>query len=108
MKNEMRNLLLGAIALVAAVWAVWAQTGGFEYIRLDDSLYTWDFPPVAQGLSWAGVRAVFSDLTQGGIWMPITSLTYMLDISLFGAGPGPHHLVSVGWHSVNAVLVFLL
>ena len=108
MKNEMRNLLLGAIALVAAVWAVWAQTGGFEYIRLDDSLYTWDFPPVAQGLSWAGVRAVFSDFTQGGIWMPLTSLTYMLDISLFGAGPGPHHLVSVGWHSVNAVLVFLL
>ena len=100
--------VVGAVALVAAVWAVWGWTGGFEYIRLDDNLYTWGYPFVANGFSWANFKGVCCKLTQGGIWMPITSLTYMLDISLFGAGPGPHHLMNAVWHSVNAILVFFL
>ena len=105
---ESKGFGLGAVALVAAVWAVWGWTGGFEYIRLDDNLYTWDYPFVANGFSWANFKGVCCKLTQGGIWMPLTSLTYMLDISLFGAGPGPHHLMSVVWHSINAILVFYL
>ena len=108
MTREAREFLFGAAAIVAAVWAVWFQTGGFEYILLDDNLYVWENEHVAGGFGWASFAGVCRDLTQGGIWMPFTSLTYMLDISLFGAGPGPLHLASVAWHSVNAVLVFYL
>ena len=103
-----RGIWLAALALAATVWAVWFQTGGFEYIRLDDNLFVFEFPAVAGGLSVDGICRVFSDFTQGGIWMPITSITYMVDITLFGATPGAHHLASVGWHTANTILVFAL
>lgn len=94
--------------LILAVALTWCTVGGFEYVRYDDNLYTWDYPNVASGLNWDGVKGVFANLTQGGIWMPLTSITYMLDITLWGAGPGPHHLASVFYHAVNAVLVYIL
>ncbi len=97
-----------ALALAGCVWAVWGQTGGFEYIRLDDNDYTFDCPFVAGGLSWANVKAAFCTFTHGGIWMPLTSISYMADISFFGGGPRAHHLMSVAWHCVNAVLFFWL
>ena len=103
-----REIGIAALVLVAAAWAVWFQTGGFEYIRLDDNLYVFEFPAVAGGLSFDGIRGVFSNFTQGGIWMPVTSITYMIDISLFGATPGAHHLASVAWHTANTLLVFAL
>lgn len=108
MKCFRRDTGIAALVLVCAIWAVWFQTGGFEYIRLDDNLFVFEFPSVAGGLSVAGIRGVFSNFTQGGIWMPLTSIAYMIDISLFGATPGAHHLASVAWHTANALLVFAL
>ena len=32
----------------------------------------------------------------------------MLDWQCFGLQAGAHHLISVGWHAANAVLLFLL
>ena len=109
--NHLRGLIVlaaCALALVGCVWAVWGQTGGFEYIRLDDNDYTFDCPFVVGGLSWANVKAAFCTFTHGGIWMPLTSISYMADISLFGGGPRAHHLMGVAWHCVNAVLFFWL
>lgn len=97
-----------ALALPATIALVWSTVGGFEYIRLDDNLYTTEYPLVAGGLTWAGIKGVFTNFTQGGIWMPLTSVSYMLDISLFGSGPGPHHCMSVVYHMANALLFFAL
>ena len=108
MNKLKRDIAIAALALVASVWAVWFQSGGFEYIRLDDNIFVFDFSAVAGGLSIEGIRGVFSNFTQGGIWMPMTSITYMADISLFGATPGVHHLSSVGWHTANTLLLFAL
>ena len=103
-----REIFFAALVLFGAVWAVWFQTGGFEYIRLDDNLFVFEYPAVAGGLTAEGIRGVFSNFTQGGIWMPLTSITYMVDITLWGATPKAHHLSSVAWHSINAMLVFSL
>lgn len=90
--------------VVAAVLVVFAQSREFGYIFLDDNEYTYDNPFVKGGLTWAGVVAAFRSVTWGGIWMPLTYMSYMADISIFGAGPSGHHVMSVAWHCVNAAL----
>src|SRR5207302_9286925 len=41
-------------------------------------------------------------------WHPLTTISHMLDCQLFGVNPGAHHLVNVFFHSIAAVLLFVL
>jgi len=54
----------------------------------------------ARGIEWA--------LTSGDAanWFPVTRLSHLVDGQLFGLRGGWHHLVSVGWHALAAVLLF--
>ena len=97
-----------SILLVVLVWALFRQTGDFEFLRLDDHDYTYRCAFVKEGLSWANVREAFTNVRHGGIWMPATYISYMCDITLFGPGAGAHHLVNVGIHALNAVLLLWL
>ena len=92
--------------LVAGVFAIYGQTGGFEQLSYDDEGYTILCRFVKDGLSFANVLESFKDLTWGGIYMPITYTSYMAVITLFGKVHGPQHLVSVLFHALNAVLFF--
>ena len=105
-----RKLQIAGLALLLALAAValFAPTFGFVNLRLDDWGYTAGCPFVKDGLSWANVKGALCDPANGAIWMPLTYVTYMLDISLFGSGWGPHHAVNVALHAVNAMLVFFL
>ena len=105
-----KKALLGAasILLILLVWALFGQTGGFDYLRLDDHDYTYRCAFVKDGLSWANVREAFTNVRHGGIWMPVTYISYMCDITLFGPGAGAHHLVNVAIHALNAVLLMWL
>ncbi len=90
------------------MWALFRQTGGFEFLRLDDPGYTYLCPFVKDGLSWANVREAFTNVRHEAIWMPVTNISYMCTISLFGLGAGAHHLVNVAIHALNAVLLLWL
>ena len=90
------------------MWALFRQTGGFEFLRLDDPGYTYLCPFVKDGLSWANVREAFTNVRHEAIWMPVTNISYMCTISLFGPGAGAHHLVNVAIHALNAVLLLWL
>ena len=111
--HRWRDALVAVVAsllLVGLVWALFGQTGKFEFLRLDDPDYTYRCAFVKDGLSWANVREAFANVRHGGIWMPATNLSYMCDITLFGPGAGAHPLVNVAIHALNAVLLlwFLL
>ena len=99
--------IAGAVlVLLGAIVALYAQTAGFVNLRLDDWGYTVGCPFVRNGFSFANVGRAFADFGNGAIWMPITYITYMLDISLFGSGWGSHHLTNVVLHGLNALLLF--
>ncbi len=104
----MKKYIFPSLLLMATVWFLYFQTGSFEFLRLDDHDYTFRCAFVREGLSWANITEAFSNARHAAIWMPITYLTYMADISLFGPGMGPHHLVNVAIHSLNAVLFYWL
>ena len=98
--------LLGLVALlsVAAVFSL-GVTGG--HVGLDDWGYTSGCPFVRGGLNWANVSRAFSDFGYGAIWMPVTFVSYMADVSLFGDSWRAYHAVNVGLHVLTALLVFL-
>ena len=100
------NLFALLIALI--VFAVYAQTASYEFLRFDDQDYTFFCPFVKDGFSWTNVKAAFTTFTHAAIWMPLTYISYMLDISLFGPGSGAHHLVNAAIHAVNSGLFYLL
>ena len=104
----MRKHLFAMLLLVAAVWFLYCQTGGFEFLRLDDHDYTFRCAFVRDGLSLPNIAEAFANPRHAAIWMPVTYVSYMADITLFGPGMGPHHLVNVLIHTLNALLLYLL
>lgn len=104
----MRKHLLPVLLLVAAVWFLYSQTGRFEFLRLDDHDYTFRCAFVKDGLSAANVKEAFANPRHAAIWMPATYISYMADITLFGPGMGPHHLVNVALHTLNALFLYAL
>ena len=69
--------------------------------------YVTENPTVLQGLHWRGITWAFSTNEQCN-WHPLTWLSHMLDVQLFGLRVAAHHLVNVGLHVANALLLFLV
>ena len=103
----MKNRLCQILFLVFATCAVFACGVTNGHLNLDDWGYTLGCSFVRGGLSWPNVCTAFRDLGHGGIWMPLTFVSYMLDFSLFGGSWATHHAVNVALHAANAALAFL-
>ena len=73
----------------------------------DDQDYVLGNAMVRGGLTLEGVRWA---LTSGaaGNWHPLTWVSHMLDVSLWGLDPRGHHLTSLLLHVVNTVLLYLV
>ncbi len=99
--------LLGALALACVTWWTFAGVGSNESIRLDDPTYVYENPHVLGGLTREGLRWAFTTNAAAN-WHPLTWISHMLDVELFGADAGAHHRVSLGLHVLNALLVFAL
>ena len=103
--NENRKSLLVYGTIVAACLLVFAQTGSFDFINIDDRAYVYENPAVLSGLNWRSVYWAFTAIYSGN-WHPLTWLSHMSDVMLFGLDPGKHHLVSVLLHTADSALVF--
>jgi Flp pilus assembly protein TadD len=103
----MNRRLLPALLLAALVVLIYAQAGGHDFLVCDDDRYVYDNARVRGGLTADGVAWAFSS-TETYNWHPLTWISHMADVSLFGLAPGPHHLVNVFLHAANAILLFLL
>lgn len=93
--------------LLLAVALVFGQTARFDFIVLDDPSDVTLNPHVNEGLKATEVWWVFTHC-HGAAWMPMTSLSHMVDCELFGLEPGGHHVTNVVLHAAVAVLLFLL
>jgi tetratricopeptide (TPR) repeat protein len=94
------------IVLMIAILAVFWQVSDHAFINLDDNLYITENPHVQAGLTIENLKWAFTT-THAPYWHPLTWLSHMLDIQLFGLKAGGHHLVNVFFHIVNTLLLFL-
>jgi hypothetical protein len=77
-----------------------------DFVLYDDGDYLTNNSQVQKGLTWEGIRWAFTT-GHAANWHPLTWISHMTDVELFGMNPAGHHLSAVGWHSLNTLLVFL-
>ena len=104
---ELRWKILIGLFLAVVTASVYWQVGGFEFVRYDDDKYVLENPVVSNGLSLEGVRWAFRSFEQSN-WHPLTWLSHMLDIQLFGLDAGKHHRVNLLIHILNTLILFVV
>ena len=102
-----RKGIILALILVAATWFVYWPVKDHEFVSLDDPLYITMNRVVQSGLNRESVVWAFTR-TYPTYWHPLTWLSMMVDVELFGLDPGRHHLSSVFLHTINALLLFCI
>lgn len=93
--------------LVLITLAVFIQTAGFGFVGVDDYKYIVKNEHVSTGLNLQNVKWAFTSVGYGSNWYPLTWLSYMFDVQLFGVNPGWHHIVNFLFHTFNVLLLFL-
>lgn len=102
-----RSLVLIGLALFAVSLAVYWQVGDHEFLNLDDKLYVTENIHVANGISISNIMWAFTSV-EATNWHPVTWLSHMLDVQLYGMDPRGHHLTNVFIHAVSSILILIL
>ena len=95
------------IFLIAVTLSVYWQVKDHQFINFDDPYYVTSNSHVLTGLNIENIKWAFFS-TYASNWHPITWISHMLDIQLFGMNPGMHHLVNVTFHILNTILLFII
>lgn len=105
-----RNRLttLGIIAaLIALTLAAYARVRTFGYIGFDDPQYIYQNDLVPGGLTFSGIWRAFTQI-YGLNWHPLTMLSYMAEVQLFGVRPQVFHVTNLLLHVANTVLLYAI
>lgn len=99
-----------AIAALALSFLVLAADGRVlvnGFITLDDETYVLRNPHVKAGLTRGGLAWSFTSF-EASNWHPLTWLSHMADVQLYGLDPRGHHLTSLLLHLAGTILLFVV
>lgn len=99
-----RAHVLSTLGLCAAAFCAYLPILGADFVDHDDYPYVVEEPHIVRGLTWEGVTYLTLHRTHSN-WHPVTTVSHMLDVELFGMDPRGHHLTSVLLHLLNGVLL---
>jgi Tfp pilus assembly protein PilF len=99
-------LVLGVILFVATV-ILYSPTFSNGFVNFDDPAYVTRNAHVLNGLSWNNIVWAFRSTVEAN-WHPLTWISHMVDVQLFGLNPKWHHVDSALLHALNVVLLFLV
>jgi len=109
-KEQKSSQLSAAVVFVCGVilvttlvvyWGWWQ----LDFVNIDDNEYVTENPGVIGGVSWEGIKWVFTKICAGN-WHPLTGLSHMLDCELYGLKPAGHHFTNILFHIANSLLLF--
>ena len=99
--------ILFLIGILAACFAIYYPSLSFKFLmNFDDDILLLSGPE-AQEFSFDVLKSIFTE-PKYGLYHPITSLTWNLEYTLFGADPFYYHLNNLVFHLINVCLVFVL
>lgn len=108
-----KNSLIFVILLVITIASLYANSLGYPFL-LDDNVLVKDNPLIR---NMSNIPIFFKmDIFSHGLdkkpisssYRPIQTLTYAIDLLLWGSGPKGFHLGNVLIHIINAILVFFI
>src|SRR5712671_4132698 len=90
------------VAILAALTIiVFGQVASHSFLNFDDGQFIYENPHVLHGdVIWALTSAQIG-------WYPLTWLSHMLDVSIWGQRAGMHLLTSVILHALSTIVLFL-
>ena len=97
-----RYLMLG---LFVAIVCAFAGVVRCDFIDLDDRSHVLENSLVREGLTWPGIIDAFAT-PHASLWVPLTWISFMAEVSIFGLNPGAMHAVNLALHATAAVLLF--
>lgn len=103
--SEERVAAYISLGLIVAVLCAYATIVRADFLHYDDNSHVFENPGVTGGLTWQGFCDAFTK-THASLWLPLTWISFMLDVSLFGLNPGAMHAVNLAWHAAGTVLLF--
>lgn len=99
--------------LLGLVFVVYWQTREFAFVNFDDDSILYKNRHMLQGLTWENVKwsmtaGIGKEALDADYWRPLSLMSHMLDVSLFGLNAGAHHMMSVVLHALTTVALFLV
>ncbi|MBW2440644.1 MAG: hypothetical protein JRH12_09235, partial [Deltaproteobacteria bacterium] len=91
--------------LVLVTFAVFCRVYGYDFVNFDDDVYVTENPRVRSGLTPDNIAWAFR--AENVYWHPLTWISHMVDVQIWGLDPGPQHLTNLIFHMLNALLLFL-
>lgn len=90
---------------------MFGQAIGFSFVNYDDPTYVAANPDLQQGLSPSGIRWAFTaNLThfspRAEYWEPLTLLSRLMDVALYGSQPAGPHLTNILLHLGAGLALF--
>lgn len=101
------RLTIYNLIIVASIFAVYGNIVNNPFHVFDDPLYVTNNYYVQHGFTREGVAWAFRSVDVAN-WHPLTWLSHMLDIEIFGPKPAGHYLTNILWHIVECLLLFRL
>lgn len=96
------------MALALATMAVYARAMRNGFVNLDDPDYVTHNSHVLGGLTWEDVHWALGSNYPSSNWHPLTWLSHMTDVEVYGQNPAGHHFTNVMLHAIDVVALFLL
>jgi tetratricopeptide (TPR) repeat protein len=91
--------------IALAVVAVYEPVRGFAFVVYDDKQGLLEDTALTGGLTREGLVRAFNEPYMGN-YVPLTVLSHMLDMELFGLDAGGHHVVNALLHVAASLLLF--
>ncbi|HTR43538.1 MAG TPA: tetratricopeptide repeat protein [Pseudomonadales bacterium] len=106
-QHPLSNPIVIYLLLALATLFVYSPVRNYGFLDFDDNEYFFNNPHTLGGLTLANIQWAFTTDDTGN-WHPLTWLSLMLDVQLFGQGAVAPHLVNALLHIANVILVFCL
>lgn len=95
------------MGLALLVIVAYAGVRQHAFTNFDDPQYVFENIQVRNGVSGAGITWAFTS-GYAGNWHPLTWISHMIDVDIFGLDAGAHHATNLGFHTANTLLLFLV
>lgn len=106
MRSKNSSIIVLCVLLAILVAGVYLRTGSHQFVNLDDQSYVSQNPHIASGLNSTTIAWAFSSVYSSN-WHPVTWLSHMVDVQLYGMNPRGHHLTNVIIHTISSLLLLL-
>jgi len=96
------------VFLTVAICSVYLQVKDHQFINFDDDHYVTENSHVLSGLNLENIKWAFTSVYESANWHPLTWISHMMDVRIFGMNPGMHHLTNVIFHVLNSILLLIV